>query len=214
MSFFSHTPLKYKINNIKTLLHRAYKLSSSYLTLHQEIEFLRNFFTNNGYPVGIFEKQCKNFLNNIYRIPTQLLTANKKTIFISLPYYGPESETIYTKLLNSLSDYYPQIKFNLALKNNFTIGSLFRFKDQVSSEVRSGIIYCYSCDSCKASYVGSTKRRFRERVDQHLGISSRTARHLTTVTHSIPRKHAEDHNHPLNSRPPIKTFPEHSTDSL
>ena len=125
MSFFSHTPLKYKINNIKTLIHRAYNLSSSYLTFHQEIDFLRKFFTNNGYPVTLFEKTCRNFLYKIYRKPVQLLTVNRKTVFMSLLYYRAESEPLYTKLLNTLSDYYPQVKFNFALKNPFIIGSLF-----------------------------------------------------------------------------------------
>ena len=199
MSFFSHTPLKYRVNNIRTLIHRAYRLSSSTLAFHHEIEFLQKFFTNNGYPVTMLEKQCRNFLNNIYRKPAQLLTANKKIVFLSLPYYGSESETLYSKLMNALSDYYPQVKFNIALKNTFTIGSLFRSKDSVSSEVLSDFIYCFSCDSCHASYVGSTKRRFRERVDQHLGVFSRTGKPLTTVTHSIPSKHATDHNYPFKA---------------
>ena len=200
MSFFSHTPLKYKINNIKTLIYRAYNLSSSLFAFHQEIEFLRIFFTNNGYPISTVEKQCRNFLNNIYKKPAQSLTVNKKIVFLSLPYYGTDSEPLYSKLLNILSDYYPQVKFNIALKNTFTIGSLFRSKDSVSSEVLADIIYCFTCDSCQASYVGSTKRRFRERVDQHLGVSSRTGKPLTTVTLSIPRKHATDHNHPFKSK--------------
>jgi hypothetical protein len=198
MSFFSHTPSKFKINNICTLLYRAYHLSSSYLSFNTEIEFLRNFFSNNGYPSNIFETQCRKFLNKIFVKSTQILTAERKKMYISLPYYGHESEKLYSTLIASLSEYYPQVRFILSLKNNFSIGSLFRFKDLVPPEMRSDIIYKFTCDSCQASYVGSTRRRCKERIDQHLGVSSRTGRPLSTLLHSIPRKHAEDHNHPFH----------------
>ena len=44
MIFFNYCPLIYKINAIKTLLHRAYKLSSKYLNFAEELEYLRDFF--------------------------------------------------------------------------------------------------------------------------------------------------------------------------
>ena len=199
MSFFSYTPLKFKINNIKTLLYRAYHLSSSYMSIHLEFEFLRTFFANNGYPAKMFEVECKKFLSNIYNPPTKLITANRKPLYLSLPYYGPESETLYNELITKLSLYYPQVKFYLSLINKSTIRTLFNFKDSVPLELRSDIIYEFSCVSCNATYVGSTRRRFKERVDQHLGRSSRTHRPLTNPLHSTPRNHAELHNHPLKT---------------
>ena len=58
-------------------------------------------------------------------------------------------------------------------------------------------LFTSSLVTCQASYVGSTRRRCKERIDQHLAVSSKTDRRLSTVLHSIPRKHAEDHNHPF-----------------
>ena len=141
--------------------------------------------------------KCRRFLNSIFVKTTQIPTVERKKFYISLPYYGQESEKLYNSLITSLSIYYPQVRFILSLKNSFSIGSLFRFKDLVPPELRFGIIYKFSCDSCQASYVGSTRRRCKERIDQHLGVSSRTGGRLSTVLHSVPRKHAEDHNHPF-----------------
>ena len=48
-SFFSYCHINFKLNSIKTLLHRAYTLSSNYQYFHDEVIFLRKYFYNNGY---------------------------------------------------------------------------------------------------------------------------------------------------------------------
>jgi hypothetical protein len=169
------------------------------MAIHLEFEFLRSFFINNGYPGNFFEVECKMFLNNIFSPPTKQITANRKPLYLSLPYYGPESETLYNEMTTKLSLLYPQVKFYLSLTNKSTIRSLFNFKDSVPLELRSDIIYEFSCVSCNATYVGSSRRRFKERVDQHLGRSHRTHRPLTNPLHSARRNHAELHNHPFKA---------------
>ena len=41
--FFSYCHIKHKINSIKTLIHRAYYLSSNYQYFATEIDYLKNF---------------------------------------------------------------------------------------------------------------------------------------------------------------------------
>ena len=66
LNFLSECSFKYKINNLTTLLSRAFKLSSSYLIFHKEVEFLKNFFFNiNGYSDNIFYKNVSKVLNKI-----------------------------------------------------------------------------------------------------------------------------------------------------
>ena len=50
LHFYSFTPFKYKLGALKTLIHRAYHLSSSWHHFSSEIEFLTKFFNKNGYP--------------------------------------------------------------------------------------------------------------------------------------------------------------------
>ena len=52
--YLSIEPRLYKINAIRTLIFRAYNLSSSYLNFTKEIDFLKNYFHENGFPSGIF----------------------------------------------------------------------------------------------------------------------------------------------------------------
>ena len=49
-NFNSHTLTNYKISVVKTLLHRAIKVSSSWEEVHNEVDRLQQVFGNNGYP--------------------------------------------------------------------------------------------------------------------------------------------------------------------
>ena len=40
--------LFFKVNAIKTLIHRAFKISSNYFKMNEEIDFLLRYFRNNG----------------------------------------------------------------------------------------------------------------------------------------------------------------------
>ena len=50
LNFFSHCSSIFKINSCKTLLFRAYSLSSNWLKFHDEVTFLKKYFTANCYP--------------------------------------------------------------------------------------------------------------------------------------------------------------------
>ena len=103
MNFLNYCPLINKINTIKTLLHRAYKLSSNYLNFTQEVEYLRNLFYNNSYPSDFFERQVYKFLYKIRQSPAELITVERKQIFLSFPYFGPSSFELSKKLTKILS---------------------------------------------------------------------------------------------------------------
>ena len=189
---------KFKTNAIKTLLHRAYYLSSSFFALDKEIKFLKTYFSNNGYPPTIFDNFTNKFLNKIYSPSVPIITAAKKKIYHSLPFYGQDSEPVYNKLFSFLSSVYPHLNFKQVLKTRSTISSFFQFKDRVPRELLSNIIYKYSCEDCNASYIGSSRRRALERFHEHLGVSPRTGRHLTNPSFSHIRNHAEENNHRLS----------------
>lgn len=188
---------KFKLNSIKTLLHRAYHLSSNFNLFHNEILFLREYFSNNGYPLFIFDDYLRLFLDKIYSNPTPIANVPKKVAYISLPFYGTKSEGIYKKLFNSLSDIYPHLNLKPILKTKLTIQSFFPFKDRIPDVLRSNIVYKYEC-CCNATYIGSTVRRAVERFTEHLGKSFRTNRPVTNPPLSHIRDHAVQSKHPLS----------------
>lgn len=197
LSFFSFLPLMYKISAIKTLIHRAYHLSSSYLNFSLEIENLKSYFTSNGYPEKLFDRCVSKFLNKIHNPSVPVHTVNRDTRFLSLPFLGPPSIKFSKFLMKLLNENYPQIQFKIAFNNSFKINSFFKFKDKLPDSLCSCVIYKYTCGACQATYIGSTAKQSKIRFSQHLGISHRTGQHLNSVTHSAPRDHCDSNDHPF-----------------
>ena len=61
LSFFSFTPFLYKLNALKPLIFRGYKISSNILNMHSDFDFLHSFFIQNGFPSYLIFKQVGNF---------------------------------------------------------------------------------------------------------------------------------------------------------
>jgi hypothetical protein len=56
MNYNSITTEQYKLAVVRTFLHRAYKISSSWELLHSEMQRIKQLLTNNNYPITIIEK--------------------------------------------------------------------------------------------------------------------------------------------------------------
>ena len=121
MNFNSFTPFLYKINLIRTLIHRAYNICSSYFQLHEEFKFMTKFLTDNGFKITVIEKHIKNFLNSQYNDRPKLSTCSKQDIYFKLPFYGNESFKIKKNLTELMQKFYPQIKLNVVFLNNLRI---------------------------------------------------------------------------------------------
>ena len=90
LSFFSFCPYIFKINPLKTLLHRAYHLSSNYSLFNDEICNLKTFFEGNGYPLKVFESILRKFLNKVRRPIMTTITVEKRTVYICVtPIFRP-----------------------------------------------------------------------------------------------------------------------------
>ncbi len=188
MSYFSFCCRAFKINAIKTLLYRAYNISSNFCNIHSEFQFLTSFFVSNGFPSGLIQSHIKRFLSNIFNPPIRT-AIHDKTFYLSLPYFGPQSNGLRKDLLKFLTKYCPNVNFKIILSNRQTIGSLFRYKDSLPPLSRSSLVYQFECPACGARYVGSTARCLHNRVAEHRGISPRTGRPLATPGHSSIRQH-------------------------
>ena len=84
----------------------------------------------------------------------------------------------------------PQNAFKIILVNNFTIGSLFPFKDRLPIHMQPSLVYKFCCSRCESSYVGSTCRTLGARVAEHMGRSHSTNSILARPSHSTIREHS------------------------
>ena len=51
-------------------------------------------------------------------------------------------------------------------------------KDKIPSFLRSDIVYKFQCGSCNATYYGKSKRHFKVRMCEYLGISALTGKRV------------------------------------
>jgi len=198
-SFFSYCCHHFKVNSLKTLLYRAYRVSSNYFVLHRELEFLKSFFKSNGFPIKLIESHINRFLSNSIQPPPPVATVSRYSseFYFSLPYFGHQSEKLKLELSNTLAKFYPTIKFHFILTNNFKLGSFFPYKDKLPKALRSSLVYEFSCAQCASVYIGSTVRTLMTRVGEHAGRSFRTDSILKCPQHSNIRNHCEQCNTPI-----------------
>ena len=98
----SFTPHKYKINLIRTLTYRCFRICSTASLLQSAVKDLKSLLLQKGYPQGIITFNINDVLNKNKNKPNEpVATVPKKDVIVLLPYVGLHSNLI-TKRLKSL----------------------------------------------------------------------------------------------------------------
>ena len=175
-----------------TLLHRAYNVCSTPSAFQNELTFLKIFFGKNGFPKYLIENFFERFLSKKLDFCLTETTVAKKSVYCSLPYFGHKSVLFSIALKNTIREHFNHIEPTIVLKNSFTTGSLFKYKELLPACSRSSLVYEFSCpQQCGSVYVGSTIRTLKTRIYEHKGISVRTQRPLAKPGQSAVRSHCE-----------------------
>ena len=104
---------------------------------------------------------------------------------------------IKKSLVNIFKSTAPHLKLNVIFVSNIRLKNCFSFKDRISDDLQSLILYMYTCDSCKAVYPGKSKRHYKVRLNEHLWLSYKTEKPYKYVasTATAVRRHCHDSNH-------------------
>ena len=143
---------------------------------HQEIGKIKDIFIKNGYSERFIDKCVKTFLNKVF-IPKRIIqTAEKKQVTIVLPYVGMISTELKDKLPKTFKQLLPACYLRVIFKVSLRLKNYFNFKDKIKRELRSLLVYNFKCNSCNAEYIGKTKRHYRTRTSEHIGVSPLTGK--------------------------------------
>ena len=196
--FQSYMPDTYKKGLIYTLLHRAFTLCNSWKTFDEEVNFLKEIFVKNSYPTHFVDKCVKIFLDKVFIPKEYYPTVPKKELSICLPFLGKHSLELKSKITRFADKYFPTCRIKVIFKCNNRLKNFLVFKDKIPLNVRSHLLYRYTCDGCNAIYIGKTRRHYLVRVFEHLGISLRTHRKFTynpnNGNNSAILNHVHGHN--------------------
>ena len=76
----------------------------------------------------------------------------------------------YTK--NKLSKLWKEFckeNFNIKLVfNSFKIKNYFAYKDPIPNDLKSFLVYIFTCASCSSRYIGETCRHFKTKIEEHI----------------------------------------------
>ena len=198
LNFKSHAPTKYKSGLINCLLYRIYYLCSNWDIIHREINNIKAILLKNKYPLNFIDNCVRIFLKNIFITSSRKEDiASKKEFTIILPFLGKQSNIIKTKLNKLFSELYPTARLKIIWTCGIKIGSYFKFKDVIPTHIRSLVVYKFTCSGCNTTYIGKTKRHYKIRMCEHLGISHRTGRNLkyNSSNATAIREHIEKTGH-------------------
>ena len=197
MNFKSHAPLTYKLGLIACLLHRIYTICSNWEQIHNEINFLKCVLIRNKYPINIINRSISIFLQKLFVKRDKPDSVEKREFIICLPFLGSETLIVKSKLKKLFSTIFPAYKIKIALRSGIKIGSLFNYKDKISSKSRSHVVYKFTCGDCNVTYIGKTVRHFKVRMCEHLGISHITgkSRKFNPLQDTAVKKHLRETGH-------------------
>ena len=102
-----------------------------------------------------------------------------KQYFYKLPYLGRFSTIAQSKIRRLVNCYCHDLDIKLVF-TTFKLRNLFSVKGSVPRELRSRVIYKFTCACCNACYIGETGRHFFTSVREHLSLdkSSHIFKHL------------------------------------
>ena len=190
-NFHSFIPITYKRGLLSTLLYRAYSISSSFTSLHEEVEKLKKIFSKNQYPCKFVDRCIYTFFNKIYEKRSPITTVPKKEFMVVLPFLGTMSFRTKNQLIRTFRELLPFSKLKIIFKTSTRLSSCFTFKDKIPKSLMSGVIYKYTCAGCNSCYIGSTKRFWEKRLEEHLHISALTGEKLSSMQVYAPLQHVK-----------------------
>ena len=116
-----------------------------------------------------------------------------------MPFLGTTSLRTKNRLIFKFRDLVPFSKLRIIFKSSRRLSSCFSFKDKIPKSLMSGVIYKFTCAGCNFSYIGSTKRFWETRLEEHLHISALSGKPLKGQLVFTPMKHVKSGCCPVGS---------------
>ena len=142
----------------------------------------------NGYPCKFLDSVINQFLSKQYSCALPTYGPEKKPVFLCLPYIGEEATRKVTRQIRRLlAKVAPWMDIKLVFRSTRKLSCLTKIKSRFTTESNSGVVYKVSCGDCGAFYIGKTKRRLQQRLQEH-----------QQQDYSALRKHSIDQDHDIN----------------
>ena len=189
LHYKSHVDDRYKRGLLKTMLDRAYRLSSNWHYFSEECDRLKLVFSRLKYPDNLVNSTISRFVAaraSDQPVSSPVVSDRLDPIRVVLPFKDQASADIVRTQLKDLSQ-----KIQTSVQPVFVSQKIER--DLKLREAKPPIVnqqclvYKFQCDLCDAGYVGFTRRHLHQRVEEHKNSSSSIGKHFRDK-HSLAPK--------------------------
>ena len=150
------------------MFDRSFKICNSWNSFHNDIENIKSNLIKNAYPPFLIDKVIKKYRDHKFSCNQNQLKDTSNVYYFKLPCIGNLSHRIKNKL-SKLCKEFCKDNFNIKLIFiSFKIKSYFSYKDPIPDDLKSFLVYKFTCASCSSSYIGETCRHFKTRIEEHI----------------------------------------------
>ena len=133
------------------MIDRLFKICNNWNSFHNDIENIKSNLLKNAYLPFLINKVIKKYLDYKFSSKQNQLKDTSDIHYFKLPYIG------------NLSHHIKKLVFI-----SFKIKNYFSYKDPIRDDLKSFLVYKFTCASCSSSYIGETCRHFKTRIEEHL----------------------------------------------
>ena len=169
----SYCSTKYKVNLVKSLVHRAKRLCSS-SKLKNEMDTLKSIFIKNGYPEDLLAKLIVTQVKG-----TTEYGPRRCPVYLRLPWKGQWSSYMARTITSVARSAYYAVDVRVVYS---TSRAFHLTKDVLPTHHKSNVIYQFECRRCESRYVGRTVQRLNARIRQHVPL------HLLTTSTALAQR--------------------------
>ena len=185
LHYKSHVDDRYKSGLLKTMLDRAFRLSSNWSYFFEECDRLKLVFSRLKNPDNLVNSTISRFIAakaSDQPVSSPAVSDRSDPIRVVLPFKNQASADIVRSQLKDLSQ-----KIQTTVQPVFVsqkIGRDLKLREAKPPIVNQQcLVYKFKCDLCDAGYVGFTRRR----TDEHKSSSSSIGKHFRDKHSLVPK---------------------------
>ena len=148
-NYFSFTSYSYKLGLIRTLVDRTYKINNTWAGFHKDVKNLTQILKKTLFPTHLIEMVINQY---VIRVESEVCSAGcvpdkVSAFYFKLSYIGHFSGVTQIRIRHLIKRYCNNLDIKLIF-SSFEIGNLFSAKDAIPSNLRSSVVYKFSCAGC------------------------------------------------------------------
>ena len=152
----------------------SFKNCNNWNSFHNNNEYIKSNLIKDAYPPFLIDKVNKKYLDHNFSSNKNQLKDTPDVYYFKLPYISNLSNHIKNKLLKLCKEFCKE-NFNIKLVfNSFKINNYFSYRDPIPNNLKSFLVYKFTCACGSSSYIGETCHHFRTMIEEHINKDNKS----------------------------------------